>query len=131
MSEDKVEIVEVKPKRKKKSEIEVGLIEETNPDAPEIVSMEALPAIFKQKIERDPLQLIEWEEPVEPLQEELSLEPVVELVEEKEIAPEPSVEASERREGSAGQGSWHGKHNLARQSKSPGAKKYMPVHRQR
>jgi hypothetical protein len=112
MSDEKIEIVEVKPKRKKKVEPEIGLIEETNPEVPQLL------------IGMDP-------EPLEPLQEELSPEPVVKLVEEKAIAPQPSAEVVVRVEGSAGQGSWHGKHNLARQSKSPGAKKYMPVHRQR
>lgn len=133
MSDEKeVEIVEVKPKRRKQAKleesvVEVGLVEETNPEPP------VLPEIFQKKIERDPLQLIEWNNSAEPLGEEVEPVPLSEPLVEQIVPPEPSMELVDGNKDAAhaGQGSWHGKHNLARQNDMPGRRKYNPVHRQR
>lgn len=88
--------------------------------------------------------------------EKADLEPVAEVVEQPapEIAPEPSNSPAveipdhvcadvacciqkapealpEPPQSNAGQGHWDQKYNMARRSKSPAARKYIPVHRQR
>lgn len=57
-------------------------------------------------------------------------EPAMEAV-EPVLAPVVVVEAVVVDPPSAGQGCWDVKYNMARRSKSPAARKYIPVHRQR
>lgn len=95
----------------------------TNTEGIEL-ALEVMPELFNE-------EEVAAEDAVEAAVEPLEELPVPEVAIEEEVAVEPAVEAIEVRPVALGHGAWDEKYNAARQRKSPAARKYLPVNRQR